>query len=206
MTTGADSAGYDLAELKRPPRGRGGRPHDRSARGAPRATPARAGRTGGPTSAWTPASSDPRARTTAPTASSWSRSLSYLRAGGDDATTMSPMLGCCELPPRGRGGRGHHGEHDPLRRATPARAGRTSLSPRRAAAAASYPRAGGADSTPSSMSMSITELPPRGRGGLRPAYRTAGRGRATPARAGTTLMRTVQGSNRDSVSGPDGLS
>ncbi len=113
-------------------------------------------------------------------------SRSYPRRRGDDPVPHPLTVENLELPPRARGRPGHAGQAEPPEGATSAGAGTTCSSGPSRPYTWSYPRGRGDDTMNPGGSSPTTELPPRARGQLGQLRLDGGRGRATPAGAGTT--------------------
>lgn len=111
---------------------------------------------------------------------------SYPRVRRDDLQAEDGTELPSELPPRGRGRSTGRGGQRVADRATPAWAGTMSGLPRHSLPTASYPRGCGDDRCAGNSRRSPRELPPRGRGRLRPSGHGLTGVRATPAWAGTT--------------------
>ena len=150
-----------------PPRGRGRRFAACESVGAPRLTPAWAGKT----------RHDPRRRGIQPT---------HPRVGGEDRFTSQPDAIHDDSPPRGRGRPPGARRRPRGGRLTPAWAGKTCCTTCRRRAPTTHPRVGGEDRNTTGGSTLCSDSPPRGRGRRHPPVRAPPGDRLTPAWAGKT--------------------
>ncbi len=188
--------GEDLARVSRvgagggtPPRRRGGQDDADRQRAVRRNTPASAGRT--------PAPRRPHPGTP-----------EHPRVGGEDSTSTCAQRCPTGTPPRRRGGRGPELKEAPVRRNTPASAGRTRSPPGTGRSSTEHPRVGGEDRGGAAAAAGCRGTPPRRRGGRR-GRRAGGAGRRnTPASAGRTrssCARPGRTSEHPRVGGEDEL-
>ncbi len=101
---------------------------------------------------------------------------------------LLPEAASLELPPLARGRRGRPGQVQRGRRATPARAGTTPYARPQTRGCPSYPRSRGDDDALETAFEQYQELPPLARGRPTHGARPYAARRATPARAGTTVV------------------